>query len=113
MRLAALAGDEFGRLRGARLVFPALDGEDFNARPAAVARPAFLESEPREGRLRGLVFDDPDPGVRQSALRAYGFTGAAEARELLASRGKGDKDRRVRTFARNVLRVSKDSWWLL
>ncbi|HEY9283542.1 MAG TPA: hypothetical protein VIP46_08815 [Pyrinomonadaceae bacterium] len=42
VRLAALAGDELGRLRGARFVFPALDGEDFNARPAAVARPAFL-----------------------------------------------------------------------
>lgn len=110
---ATLAGNELGRLRDRRFVLPALDGEDFNSRLAAVACLAFLGLESCEGCLRRLVFDDPDPGVRQSALWAYGFAGGADARELLVSRSKDDKDRRVRTFARDVLNAGLDSWWSL
>lgn len=110
---ATLAGNELGRLRDPRFVLPALDSEDFNARLATVACLAFLGLESCEGRLRALVFDDPDPGVRQSALWAYGFAGATDAHDLLVNRRKDDKDRRVRAFARDVLQASKDSWWSL
>ncbi len=110
---AILAGNELGLLRDSRFVLPELEATDFNARLSAIACLAFLRSELGNERLRKLAIDDPDPGVRQSALWAYGFAGGTGAQELLVSRSKVDKDNRVRTFAKNVLNVSLDSWWML
>ncbi len=110
---ATLAANELGTLRDTRFVFPALEAPDFNARLSAVACLAFLSSEFGNEHLRAISINDPDPGVRQSALWAYGFTGAADAQEVLVSRSKEDADDRVRAFAHDLLRVSQDSWWLL
>ncbi|HEX8148360.1 MAG TPA: HEAT repeat domain-containing protein [Pyrinomonadaceae bacterium] len=110
---ATLAANELGMLRDPRFVFPALEAPDFNARFTAIACLAFLRSEPGNEHLRAISINDPDPGVRQSALWAYGFTGAADAQEMLASRSKEDTDVRVRAFAHELLRASQDSWWLL
>lgn len=110
---ATLAGNELGHLRDSRFVLPALDNEHFSIRLAAVACLAFLWSDIGKERLRSVMVNDPDPGVRQSALWAYGFTGAADAQEMLVGRSKKDTDVRVRAFAHDLLRVSQDSWWLL
>lgn len=110
---ATLAGNELGHLRDSRFVLPALDNEHFSTRLAAVACLAFLWSDIGKERLRSVMVNDPDLGVRQSALWAYGFTGAADAQEMLASRSKEDTDVRVRAFAHDLLQVSQDSWWLL
>lgn len=110
---ATLAANELGLLRDPRFVFPALEDPDFNARLSAVACLAFLSSELGNEHLRTISINDPDPGVRQSALWAYGFSGAPDAQEMLASRSEEDMDVRVRTFAHELIRVSQDSWWLL
>lgn len=108
---ATLARNELGHLRDPRFVLPAADSEDFNTRLSAVACLAFLRCEAGNERLLSILANDPDPGVRQSALWAYGFSGAADAQEILASRSKEDADVRVRAFAHELLRVSQDSWW--
>jgi hypothetical protein len=110
---ATLAGNELGLLRDPRFVLPALESENFNARLSAIACLAFLRSEFVNERLRIIAISDPDPGVRQSALWAYGFAGGTGSQELLVNRSKEDKDSRVRTFAQNVLDVSQESWWIL
>jgi hypothetical protein len=110
---AMLAGNELGHLRDIRFVLPALDSEHFSARLTAVACLAFLRSDIGKERLRSVMVNELDPGVRQSALWAYGFSGAADAQEMLASRSKEDTDVRVRAFAHELLRVGQDSWWSL
>jgi hypothetical protein len=108
---ATLAGNELGHLRDTRFVFPALDAKDFSARLAAVACLAFLQSEAGDERLRDVAVNDSDPGVRQSALWAYGFVGEKGAQALLESRSRHDADPRVRSFAQQILRNSEESWW--
>lgn len=110
---ATLAGNELGRLRDVRFVLPALDSKDFNVRLSVVSCLAFLSSDVGNNRLREVATNDPDPGVRQSALWAYGFAGATDVRELLDTRSKNDQDIRVRDFAREVLLNTQDSWWAM
>lgn len=109
---ATLAGNELGLLRDPRFIFPALKTQDFNARLAAIACLAFLPSGEGNERLREIAINDSDPGVRQSALWAYGFAGAPDAQGLLHIRSKEDSNIRVRTFAQDVLQANQDSWWL-
>lgn len=108
---ATLAGNELGHLRDIRFVLPALEEEGFSTRLAAISCLAFLPSDIGNDRLRSVTINDLDSGVRQSALWAYGFAGAIDAQEFLASRSKEDKDARVRAFAQELLQVSRDSWW--
>jgi HEAT repeats len=108
---ATLAGNELGHLRDMNFVLPALDAKDFSARLAAVACLAFLQSEAGNERLRDVAVNDSDPGVRQSALWAYGFVGEKGACALLESRRRHDADPRVRSFAQQILRNSEESWW--
>lgn len=110
---ATLASNELGLLRDPRFIFPSLQIQDFNSRLAAIACLAFLPSEAGNERLREIAINDPDLGVRQSALWAYGFAGGSNAYQLLESRSKKDGDARVRAFALNVMQVSQDSWWTL
>jgi hypothetical protein len=108
---ATLASNELGWLRDPRFVFPALESSDFNARLSAVACLAFLCSELGNEHLRLIVLNDPDSGVRQSALWAYGFAGGTHAQEFFVSRSKEDVDIRVRTFAQGLLQIPINSWW--
>lgn len=110
---ATLAGNELGFLRDPCFVFPALEILDFNARLVAIACLAFLPSETGNERLRRIAINDSDPGVRQSALWAYGFAGGTDASELIDARSKDDIDVRVRVFADEVLKASGESWWKL
>lgn len=108
---ATLAGNELGHLRDSRFVLPALDNEHFSTRLAAVACLGFLQSEVGNEHLRSVAVNDLDPGVRQSALWAYGFAGAADTQEVIVSCCEEDKDVRVRAFAQELLQVSRGSWW--
>ncbi len=110
---ATLAANELGWLRDPRYIFPALESPEFNARLAAVACLAFVPSESGNERLRAVAIGDADPGVRQSALWAYGFVEASDFRELLLIRSEEDADARVCKFAWNLSQTGRDSWWSL
>jgi HEAT repeats len=107
---AMLASHELGCLRDPRFVFPALDAESFETRIAAVACLAFLWSAEGNDRLKRMV-NDPDPGVRQSALWAYGFAGGEGAREMLIDKSRNDPNNRVQEFASQALEADDGSWW--
>lgn len=53
------------------------------------------------------MLNDLDPGVRQSALWAYGFTGAADAQGMLANRSKEDTDVDFHTFQSSATLASR------
>jgi len=100
---ARLARNELGLLRDPRFVLPTLRSNDFHDRLVGVSCLAFLWSNERNEHLRRLAAEDPDQGVRQSALWAYCFTGAKDWRGLLRGRAKADPDEAVRYFASNML----------
>jgi len=110
---ATIAKQELGRLRDPRFVFPALEVRCFETRLAGVACLAFLWSDEGNERLRRMATDDPDPGVRQSALWAYGFAGGKGASRFLKERAKHDSNTRVREFAVTALEMRDVSWWAL
>lgn len=100
-----------GRLRDARFVFPALGAASFESRLAGVACLAFVWSDEGTAKLKRMAQEDPDPGVRQSALWAYGFAGGAGAREMLCYKARNDPNKRVREFASEALDADDGSWW--
>ncbi|MFL6283680.1 MAG: HEAT repeat domain-containing protein [Pyrinomonadaceae bacterium] len=110
---AVLAANELGRLRDHRFVLPTLESNSFETRLAGIACLAFLWSAEGSERLRRIAVEDPDAGVRQSALWAFGFAGGQGARELLISRGKEDSSSRVREFVREALEACEGSWWMM
>jgi hypothetical protein len=110
---AILAANELGRLRDYRFILPALESGSFETRLAGIACLAFLWSVEGSERLRRIAIEDPDTGVRQSALWAFGFAGGAGAHELLISRGEKDASPRVREFVREALYSSGGSWWIM
>ncbi|HVG32072.1 MAG TPA: HEAT repeat domain-containing protein [Pyrinomonadaceae bacterium] len=109
--LARTARGELGWLRDARFILPALQAGDMKARLAAVACLAFLWSDESSRRLRELFIDDPEPGVRQSALWAYGFAGGKDVQELLSERSGNDANVHVRTFAKKATTLDERGWW--
>jgi hypothetical protein len=90
-----------------------LESGSFETRLAGIACLAFLWSVEGSERLRRIAIEDPDTGVRQSALWAFGFTGGAGAHELLISRGEKDPSPRLREFVREALYSSGGSWWIM
>jgi hypothetical protein len=108
---ATLASREMGRLRDASFVFPALAAASFESRLAGVACLAFVWSDEGTAKLKLIAEEDPDPGVRQSALWAYGFAGGAGAREMLCDKAKNDSNKRLREFASEALDADDESWW--
>lgn len=80
-------------------------------RLAAIACLAFLPATRGNQRLRRIAIDDPEPGVRQAALWAYGFAGGADAENLLSERARDDRDARVRRFAQTGRDGHRRSWW--
>jgi hypothetical protein len=64
--------------------------------------------------LRRVVLNDSEPGLRQSALWAYGFAGGEGAEELLRQRAEADQDERTRDFFREAvacLMANNGLWW--
>lgn len=110
---AKTARDELGLLRDVRYVFPALRAEDMRVRLAGVASLAFLWSAEGYKYLRRLAVEDPEPGVRQSAMWAYGFAGGEGAVELARETYEQDRNSHVRTFAEKVLQMPDKAWWAL
>jgi hypothetical protein len=108
---ATFASRELGRLRDLRFVFPALQEKSFETRLAGVACLAFVWSDESTARLKRIAEEDPDPGVRQSALWAYGFAGGEMAHELLGEKATNDPNKRVREFANEALNADDGSWW--
>ena len=110
---AMLASNELGWLRDPRFVFPALGSKGFEVRLAAIACLAFLGSNEGNEQLRELAIKDVDPGVRQSALWAYGFAHGEGAFELASRQAEDDISSQVRSFAEKVQQWSDSEWWLL
>jgi hypothetical protein len=108
---AKTAHDELGWLRDVRYVFPALRDKDMRIRLTGVACLAFLWSTEGNDYLRQIVSEDPEPGVRQSALWAYGFAGGIDAQELLRERSENDADNYARAFAKQALQLGERGWW--
>jgi hypothetical protein len=110
---AKTASSELGRLRDARYVFPALHSGDLRVRLVGVACLAFLSSDEGNYYLRQIAVEDPEPGVRQSALWAYGFAHAEGVQELLSERSNNDINAYVRTFAKKAMKLDEKTWWTL
>jgi hypothetical protein len=108
---ATLAANELGLLRDPRFIFPGLEAKSFEIRLAAIACLAFLWSDDGNERLRLAAMNDPDAGVRQSALWAYGFAGGEDAQELLRERCCNDANVHVRTFAEKAMQLDERGWW--
>ncbi|MDT5121106.1 MAG: hypothetical protein QOC96_588 [Acidobacteriota bacterium] len=72
---------------------------------------AFLWSDEGNDRLKRMVDNDHDLGVRQSALWAYGFAVGEGARNLLVDKSRNDPNNRVREFASQALEADDESWW--
>lgn len=110
---AILASNELGRLRDPRFILPALESKNFEMRLAAIACLAFLRTSEGFERLRHIAIEDPDAGVRQSALWAFGFRDGEGVREFINSRRDSDPSTFVREFVREGLESSEGSWWML
>lgn len=110
---AMLAGNELGFLRDPRFVFPALESTNFETRLAGVACLAFVWSDEGNKGLRHLAVNDPDPGVRQSALWALGFVRYQEALKLASRLVEADINSNVRAFAIKVIEADEKGLWAL
>ena len=110
---AKTARDELGWLRDVRYVLPALEAKDTRVRLAGVACLAFLWSAEGNDYLRQIAAKDSEPGVRQSALWAYGFAGGIDIQELLRERSSNDSNAYVRAFANKAMRLEEREWWAL
>ena len=100
---ARFARNELGLLRDSRFIFPALASSDFHQRLVGVSCLAFLWSEEGNVQLKRLAVEDPDPGVRQSALWAYWFSNNEDGWDLINHRAQDDPDEIVWSFAQNVI----------
>lgn len=111
---AGLAYKELGELRDYRFVEPSLSDKDFNKRLTAVACVAFLASNECKNKLMDMAECDPEYGVRQSCLWAYGLIEEMSQKSIkwIFQRSHQDKDERVRNFATKLLETEKGKWLL-
>ncbi|HEX8000858.1 MAG TPA: hypothetical protein VF528_20925 [Pyrinomonadaceae bacterium] len=105
---AMLAENELGWLRDPRFVFPALVSNNFETRLTGVSCLAFLQSKEGSKILRHIAVNDQYPGIRQSALWAYGFAAGDRANAFISRVMKNDHEARVRAFAKEMLET--ESW---
>lgn len=110
---AMIARNELGLLRDSRFIFPALESPSFEVRLTGVACLAFLWSDEGNRLLKEAAIGDPDFGVRQSALWAYGFARGKDAVELISSRAEDDPHPHVRSFAKQMLEPNDKGLWAL
>lgn len=104
---ARFARNELGLLRDPRFIFPALVSSDFHQRLIGVSYLAFVWSDEGNKQLRHLAVEDPDPGVRQSALWAHGFSNNDDGWELIKHRAEDDTTEFVRSFAQTIILETK------
>jgi hypothetical protein len=114
--LAELARNELAFVRNPQPAITSLHSDDPDQRLTAVACLAFLWSTQGTRHLMTTIEVDPEPGVREAALWAYGFIGGAAAVDLLRQRAAHDTSSRVRQFAAlavEALEHSPTGWWAL
>lgn len=100
---AESAAGELGRLRDASVVRHGLQSGTADGRIVAAACLAFLGDKLSLDTLRDLLTGDPEPGVRESALWAYGFLGGESAVALAAQIASDDPAAYVRAFAADAV----------
>jgi hypothetical protein len=113
---AMIARNELGDFRSPDPVVAALRAGSLDERLAAVSCLAFLQCVAALGDLRRAAEADPEPGVRNAALWAYGFAGGGDAEALLELRAADDPDAFVRNMALsalNTIREDERRWWLV
>lgn len=110
---AMLASNELGLLRDPRFVFPALASKSFEVRLAGVACLAYLRSEKGNKQLRRLAVEDPDAGVRQSAVWAYGFAEGERTLDFVRERRDHDTNAHMQAFLDTALQMAEKGWWAL
>lgn len=110
---AKTASNELGWLRDVRYVFPALRARDIRIRLSGIACLAFLWSEEGNEYLRQMAVADSEPGVRQSALWAYGFAGGNDVQKLLRERCVNDANTHIRFFSKKAMNFTETEWWSL
>lgn len=110
---ANVAKDELGWLRDARYVFPALRATDIRIRLSGIACLAFLSSIEGNTQLQQIAIEDPEPGVRQSAIWAYGFAGGDRAIAFAQERYEQEENIHLRKFAKKAINLDEKGWWAL
>ncbi len=111
---AITAKHELGIHRDPLPVIAALPSLALEERLVAVACLAFLWSEEAREVLRDLALHDPEPGVRQAALWAYGFSGGADAVALVRRRALEEPNTFARRFALSAaeaIALDDRGWW--
>jgi hypothetical protein len=111
---AMMAHSEVGPLRDPRFVYPALKSITFEERLRGVTCLAFLWSDSGRELLRQVALSDHEPAVRLSALWAYGFAGAEDAKELLLRQAECDSDASTRASFRDMsgcFAANEGLWW--
>ncbi|HVG33120.1 MAG TPA: hypothetical protein VM911_08570 [Pyrinomonadaceae bacterium] len=111
--LAGLASAELGLLRDPTFIFPAVEAADPDARLAAVACLAFLQTEKGSDLLKTRVMKDNEKGIRQSALWAYAFAQGEWAHDLATVMMRHDGAEEVREFAAQIAKADGAAIWLL
>jgi hypothetical protein len=110
---AMVVSHQLGRLRDPRFVLPATKSNEEETRLNSAACLGFLWSDEGNRRLRELAVNDPSPGVRETALWAYGFACGKGAIELLHERKTEDPSNRVRMFIEKALKTHGEPWWIM
>jgi hypothetical protein len=110
---AMLASNELGRLRDSRFVFPALASKSYEARLAGIACLAYLQSKEGNEQLKRLAEEDPDAGVRQSAVWAYGFVEGESAFDFVRERRDHDTNAHMQASLDTALQMTEKGWWAL
>jgi hypothetical protein len=111
---AMIARSELGCLRDPRFVYSALGSPVFEERLSAIAVLAYLWSAEGNELLRRAAVNDSEPGIRQSALWAYGFAGGEGTEEFLLRQAECDSDARARASFRDMtdcLAANEGLWW--
>lgn len=109
---AQMARQELGQLRDARYVRAGLLHPRFDARMASAAALAFLEGDPdTDASLARAAMQDPDPGVRRSALWAFGAAARPGLDTLLERVLAHESHRDVVALARGALADPASVWW--
>jgi hypothetical protein len=115
--LAELARNELASVRDPQPAIVSLGSEEPDHRLAAVACLAFLWGTRSAHHLLTTIEVEPEPGVREAALWAYGFAGSSTAAdEVLRRHAASDPSPQVRQFAALALEApAREStrWWIL
>jgi hypothetical protein len=106
---ANLAGNEIGNLRDPQFIFPALDSKKADIRLTAVACLAFVQSVEGNDLLKQVAMKDVEPGIRQSALWAYG----GWTKDIAGVMAQHDPSEDARKFAEEIAKAEGVGIWQL